>query len=176
MSFHSRRLEALHQAPRHEKAPPGPFNQIGGLLELIVYARPASVLEIGSHRGVSTEVFLLHCAEVAVVDPWPHEEPYRAFLDRCAAYQNLRIVRGKSPEELGRFAPKSFDLCYIDGEHYEPDVLADIRGCAPLVSKWIAGHDFNHASVAKSVRFLLGEPEKVFSDSSWIISARDVPQ
>lgn len=171
MTFRGDRIAALCQEGRHEKAPPGPFNHIDGLLELIDYARPKSVLEIGSHRGVSTEVFLLHCHEVTVIDPWPKDEHYQAFLGRCGAYKNLRIIRGRSPEDLWRVPPKSIELCYIDGEHYEPDVIADIRGCVPVVSKWIAGHDFNHATVAKSVRFLLGEPEKVFSDSSWIVKA-----
>jgi hypothetical protein len=169
MSFRGNRMVELLREPRHEKAPPGPFNHVDGLLELIDYAKPKTVLEIGSHRGVSTEVFLLHCHEVTVIDPWPKDEHYRAFLDRCAAYRNLRIVRGKSPEEQTRFAPKEFDLCYIDAEHYEPDVRADIIGCVPVARKWIAGHDFNHPTVERTVLLLLGEPEEVFSDSSWIV-------
>lgn len=168
----TRDLDRLRTEWRHEKAVKDERNQVGGLIELIEYAKPRTVLEIGSHFGVSTETFALLCGAVVCIDPWPDEWVWQAFLDRCGGYTNINIYKDKSPQGLNRFAPKSFDLVYIDGEHWTPDVTADIIASKRVASRWIAGHDFHHATVAAAVRKLLGEPEKVFPDSSWIIKAQ----
>lgn len=166
------RLETLRYDLRHADAGPGPDNHVGGLIDLIEYARPRSVLEIGSHCGVSTEAFLLHCERVVAVDPWPYKRYWLAFLGRCGEYDNLGVVKGISPDDLKQFADGAFDMVYIDGEHYEGNVIDDITASRRLVTRWIAGHDYGHLGVGRAVRKLLGEPERVFSDTSWIVPVR----
>src|ERR1700676_5393097 len=54
-----------------------------GLYDLIELIRPKSVIEIGSYRGVSTEIFLLTCPRVVAVDPWEYPDTlYKEFMDR----------------------------------------------------------------------------------------------
>ena len=77
MNFYNARMEVLRSEPRHEQAAPGPFNHIGGILELIEYTRPASVLEIGSHRGVSP-------SSAANTAPCGNSRLIRCFGIQCA--------------------------------------------------------------------------------------------
>jgi hypothetical protein len=144
-------------------------------------AKPRSVLEIGCFRGVSTEFWLLHCARVVAIDPWPDPAHRRQFLQRCGAYPHLERVEGTSPDALWDFPKWSFDLAYIDGDHSYEAVLLDIQGCLPLIQSngFIGGHDYDGAytpGVRHAVEELLGTPAHVFSDMSWLISMQDVPE
>ena len=166
-----RRLEQLKLEWRHQSGPRSPNNQIGGLLDLIAYCKPQSVLEIGSHYGVSTEAFLLYCNRVVAVDPWEERQFYAQFLARCSAYPGFAVVRGVSPAALTMFAPRSFDLCYVDGQHDYDSVFADIKACRPLAIRWIAGHDLHMPTVQQAVTDIFGadHPCTVFSDHSWVV-------
>jgi len=146
------------------------------LFELIKVAKPKSVLEIGCYRGVSTEVWLLHCASVVAVDPWPDAIVRREFLARCSHYSHLEMIEGFSPDALAPFrikgAERTFDLCYIDGDHSYEAVVNDINACKMLVKpgEFIGGHDYGGdcPGVALAVDELLGKPQWRFSDGSWL--------
>lgn len=159
----------LHRAVelRHELGGNRPSNHIDGLLDMLAYTQPRSVLEIGSHRGVSTEVFLQRCDRVTVIDPWPDEAVYEAFLARCSRYENLKIVRGESPAAINPCW--YFDLAYVDGLHDFEHIVADLAGTKRLKLRWLAGHDWHYADVRNAVHIMLGIPERVFSDTSWVI-------
>jgi predicted O-methyltransferase YrrM len=160
------RLNELRQEKRHPQGIPE-TNYIGGLLDLIEYAKPKTVLEIGSYLGVSTEGFLLTCERVTAIDSWeaPYADAYESFLERVKPYANLTVVRGRSPQAIPQ---QYFDLCYVDGEHDWISAYDDISACQKLKPKWIAGHDYKLPGVAFAVHKLLGQPDKVFSDTSWI--------
>lgn len=146
-------------------------NFVGGLLELIEFANPHSVLEIGADQGVSTECFLLNAARVVVVDSWEGsfwEPHYETFQEHCGTYPNLEVVRERSPGALSRFSIGEFDLVYIDGDHDANSVMRDIAASKRISKRWIAGHDYG-SSVEAAVNLFLGKPERVFSDTSWII-------
>ncbi len=134
--------------------------RIPGLLHLIAMAKPNRVLEIGSFRGVSTEVFLLRCQKVTVVDPWPDLAIVRDFVNRCSDYPHLDRVVGYSPGALECLAGKNFDLCYIDGNHDYENVKADILACQRLFpNALLAGHDYagvDTPGVEQAVMELLG--------------------
>lgn len=162
-------MSLLANELRHELGGNRPSNYIDGLLDLIHYTAPNSVIEIGSHRGVSTEVFLKHCRHVTAVDPWPDEDVYKAFMSRCGYYPNLKIIRGESPNDIPMpFYPVP-ELCYIDGLHDFEHIVADIAGAKRMPLRWIAGHDWHYADVRNAVHIMLGIPERVFSDTSWVI-------
>jgi len=143
------------------------------LFELIKVVRPMSVLEIGCYRGVSTEVWLLHCARVTAVDPWPDFTIRREFLARCSHYPHLEMIEGFSPSALSAVADRTFDLCYIDGDHSYEAVVQDIKACQPLVKpgKFLGGHDYGGdcPGVERAVEELLGKPQWRFSDGSWLV-------
>lgn len=143
------------------------------LLEVIKITTPKTVLEIGCYRGVSTEVWLLHCASVVAVDPWPDVSVRREFLARCSHYPHLEMIEGYSPSALASLADRRFDLCYIDGDHSYEAVCQDIHACKPLVKpgSFIGGHDYGGdcPGVAQAVDELLGKPPWRFSDGSWLV-------
>lgn len=150
------------QGPRPE------VNSVGGLIDLIGEARPRSVLEIGSDRGISTEVFLLLTERVVALDPWPDSNRFEEFWMRCGRYKHLEIVTEESPKALRRFRDGEFDLVYIDALHDYRSVSADIEAAKRVARHWIAGHDHHYLHVRWAVNDHLGTA-KVFSDSSWLV-------
>lgn len=167
---------ALRRIPRCVNFPgfeTHPANFVGGLLDLIAYAKPKSVIEIGCNRGVSTEALLRHCDRVVAVDPWDgsyEREAFVEFMARCGGYPNLEIVRGRSPEALRRFGIE-FDLCYVDACHDYEAVRADIRACLLIVKPegWLAGHDYPQDDVKRAVGEVTTTAPKFFSDGSWLL-------
>lgn len=159
-----------------------PYDAVDGLITMIEYAKPKTVLEIGSDRGVSTEVFLNMCEHVTAVDPWAHiPERHDDFLRHCAKYPNLKIIRGYSPEALDALPDASFDLVYIDAVHTYDGCIIDARASHRLVKAggWMAGHDylhpFNEQDVIPAVDALFGrENLTIFADSSWLARRPDV--
>jgi predicted O-methyltransferase YrrM len=147
-------------------------NFLPGLAELLIRAQSKSVIEIGSDRGVSTELFLLTNARVVAVDPWEHEPFYREFLERCGTYPHLEICRGKCPQALEKFGAE-FDLCYIDADHSYDAVRRDILACTRVVKPdgWLAGHDYHQPQVEHAVRSMIDEPV-AFADGSWLAKNR----
>lgn len=165
------RLDQLRETPRCGDSLDNPIDTVPGLIDLVLEARPRRVLELGSNRGISTEVFLLLCEEVVAVDPWEdfpdisfafdHVEGDAAkadfmgmrrrhgqlFLDRCGGYPNLKIIRDYSPNAQLAMAGEYtgyFDMVYIDAVHEYQPVIDDVRASWPLVCEggWIAGHDY----------------------------------
>lgn len=142
---------------------------VRGLLELIQEIQPTSVLEIGSYRGVSTELFLLLAKRVAAVDPWSYPESiFAEFMERCGDYPNLEVYTGYSPLAVRGIKPE-FDMCYIDGEHTYSAVRQDIFECVCKVRPhgWIAGHDFHMPEIERAARDALDGPFITFKDGSW---------
>ncbi len=129
------------------------------------------MIEIGSHQGISTEVFLLNVARVVAVDPWEGDDKtYSEFMDRCGSYPNLEVNRDKSPNALKHYGCE-FDFCYIDAAHDYESVSRDILAVAKLIlpDGYIGGHDYGTPSVMAAVLDCLGPPT-VFRDESWFIA------
>lgn len=166
--------------------------RIGGLFDLVSYAKPNKIIEIGCFRGLSTEVWLRMCTKVVAIDPWPTKPPWQEaqyqlpeeerplvledFLKRLGHYKNLEVVVGESPEALKQFT--DFDLCYIDGAHSYDSVIQDIDACRKAIKKggWIAGHDWVFPQVAQAVTERLGADVLVFDEhqlgdpgASWLV-------
>src|SRR6266576_3315013 len=129
MIFARYRLERLSQLLSE------PWNdlRLPGLLDLIDMVKPKRMLEIGSFKGVSTEVFLLHAEHVTAIDPWENKGIYTEFYSRVGAYPHLTIIRGKSPEAVPQ---KKFDFAYIDGDHSFEAVCADITAAWTVLCRY----------------------------------------
>lgn len=173
------RIAKLLQTPRCGDTPIG-LDSVAGLLEMIDFAKPRRVLELGSYRGVSTECFLLKCDHVTIVDPWMDDSgtflaaAWIAFQKRCGGYENLKVIRGASPDALANLKSNSFDLVYIDAVHTTEGVKGDIEASLRLIDDdgWIAGHDYVYTlpEGAKppncAVRCLLGEEGNWWTSNS----------
>lgn len=144
--------------------------RIPGLLQLLnETCFPAHVLEIGSFRGVSTEVFLLHAKSVVAVDPWEDAAIKRDFEARCCPYPHLTQVQGYSPGACPRH---QYTMVYIDGDHSYDAVMKDIVVAQSFLPRYIAGHDYagvDTPGVKQAVDEYFGKPHRIFSDSSWLV-------
>lgn len=168
--FKAQQIEAL------KGARDGATNEtrVPGLLDLLAAAKPLHVLEIGCFTGISTEVFLLHCASVTSVDCWGDVGIEAAFNERVSQYPHLIKIKGRSPEALRDLRWRDYDLCYIDGDHSYEAVKADIHQCMMLSKPgmWIGGHDYGwwaEPGVKPAVDEIFGKPDHVFCDTSWLV-------
>lgn len=116
----------------------------------------AKFLEIGSFFGLSSAITATafrdagnHSAHLHCVDLW--EEYFGAslgeFQANCESAQVLPWISAykESSRTVGeRFAEKTFDVVFIDGDHSYEGCLADLRATLPLVKPGgkIIGHDY----------------------------------
>lgn len=180
LEFKILRVNELIKEPRCRDAYPDDHtNMVGGLLELLSHCKqPQSILEIGSHRGISTELFLLFARTVLAVDPFEETAALSLadFNQRCSAYTHLKVIKGRSPDALKEIPDESFDLVYIDAEHTKDAVQRDINAAYRLVRDGghIAGHDYTQwTDVPKAVEQFVTEHAlsevHTFSDGSWAV-------
>lgn len=165
-------------------------NGVKGLTDLCCHVREAIgknllVVEIGSAIGESAYIFAGHFARVVCIDLWPEERQSfelrsgaaEQLFDRMAATMNGTIIKRKGASlDLAKTWQEQIDLLYIDGAHDYQSVKADIKawGRCVRVGGFICGHDFEdpvYPGVAEAVLELLGEPEIVFRDRSWLVRA-----
>jgi predicted O-methyltransferase YrrM len=174
------RLADLAQEFRHENGPNDASNKVGGLIDLINAVKPETVLEIGAHKGVSTEAFALICKQVYTVDTWPDARALEEFKLRMSKYPNVAAIQGASPDALQHLPSAQFDMVYIDGDHSYDAVAKDIAIARKLVKDGgvIAGHDYNDieyfSGIKRAVTEAFGKPEQTFGDGSWMVSNRVV--
>lgn len=150
---------------------------INGLVELYRETQPSHLVEIGCWTGESSEIACQFCDILICIDPWepPDSDPNEiVFLQRMAKYKNVLRIKQFSHIAASLFSDRSLDQVYIDGMHDEGNVARDIRVWLPKIKigGYITGHDYDnnplHSGVIRSVHNLLGKPEKVYSDCSWL--------
>ena len=97
------------------------------------------------------------------------------FYDNSPDYtrQQFQVIRGKSKSAVELFDDEFFDFIYIDADHTYDSVCQDIQLYLPKLKKggFIAGHDYDPQGwpqVVEAVHAMLGEPDKIFMDTSWI--------
>lgn len=145
-----------------------------------------SMIEIGSYAGESTEIFAKHFGLVTSIDPFINnydptditckfmelEKVYYLFKETISKYENINHIRATSDDAVKLLKEKKYDFIYIDGLHTYEQIKADITNYLPLLNpnRFIGGHDYhaNWPGVISGINKLLGEPDLVFSDTSWI--------
>lgn len=163
-----------------------------GLEDLIRYVnrysntKEMNMIEIGSYAGESTKIFAKNFKSVTAIDPFINdydpndvtcsfmelEKVYHTFKKVVDGHDNIKHIRMTSDDAVNLLNDSKFDFIYIDGLHTYEQIKKDITNYLPLLKPncLIAGHDYhkNHMGVVKGVEELLGKPDLVFSDTSWI--------
>ena len=167
-------------------------NYVHGLYDLIKdFVNEDTVMaEIGCYRGVSTELFAMHCKRIYAIDPWdlvcdgkyvnvtratkkmPQQlEAQRTFLVRAMSYDNIEPIRDFSYNAYEKFKAESLDMVYVDGHHSYRACLEDVRTWLPKIKVGgvIAGHDYHLAEINRVVKMITKAiPErKRYKDESW---------
>lgn len=142
------------------------------------------MLEIGSYMGESTSMFaasgIFH--EIHCIDPFNGYEEANDLLNKkwnevsnefninTRHFNNITIHQDYSYNISDSFQDNYFDLIYIDAAHDYDSVKKDIELYLPKCKRIIAGHDYSPEwpGVTQSVNEILGKPDFIFSDSSWL--------
>jgi predicted O-methyltransferase YrrM len=183
------------------------INFCRGLYDLVreCVTKDTVMVEIGCHRGVSTELFAMHCKKIYAVDPWQEPKAQTAkleFEERLKGYDNIETIVDFSANACRLFDNESVDLVYIDGQHSYEAIKEDFHCWWPKIKIGgvISGHDNvytrdwrplgDHNREAPRVRAFLKEigfwdktrlaqnwGRKLYSDTSWsfIKRQKDLP-
>jgi Methyltransferase domain len=162
--------------------PCGPgANSTDGLEDLILEQGLAElkspiIVETGTHRGVSTATWalMLPLGSITTID----NKPCRSGL--LSRLPNVRQLRGDSIAMAATFPLGSLDAVYLDTDHSEPALKAEIAAWLPRLKPGglLCGHDYSprHPGVIAAVFALKnGPPDHIYSDSSWAIRLRLQP-
>jgi hypothetical protein len=148
------------------------------------------VVEIGSFAGESARLWLARAGLVICVDPWTPYVEHNDFslggiANPYAAEQEFDCFAAEFPERICKMKMSSgcasliltngfMDVVYVDGNHEEASVRADICLWLPKLS--VGGlfccHDYGHqqfGGVKRAFDGLLGRPEKVYEDTTAVI-------
>lgn len=167
----------------------GSANAKRGLIEMIEYINQTAdvsqltILEIGSYVGDSAEIFAQRFGKVICVDPWQngydpkdaasYQHPMSAIEEQfnrmAKQYPNIEKRKMTSEENFLKYPFELYDVVYIDGIHTYAGAKSDIKNYADRARLFLCGHDFQlrFQGVIDAVREMVGEPHKVFSDTSW---------
>ena len=155
-----------------------------GLKNLCKYignTKEMTMIEIGSFAGESALIFSNFFQNVFCVDTWNIEnaddvlkkdilEAEKKFDDIVINYPNIWKIKDDSLN-LAKKINNKFHVIYIDAKHDYKSVKADILAWKPHITKFITGHDYRKnkfPGVIKAVNEILGKPDKIFCDFSWV--------
>ena len=160
-----------------------------GLLDLAKeFPENTIMAEIGSYAGESTELFFKSgkVKQIFAIDPWKGgynhaTSPEVSDFALVEADFDERI-KGKNVIKLKMTMKEAIDLLpeldviYIDGNHTYVCVLEDIKLSLQKIKEGgiICGHDYNSldVGVVQAVNGMFGKPDKIFSDSSWMVKIK----
>lgn len=158
------------------------LNQFVNYINQYVDTQQLTILEVGSWAGSSAEVFAKRFENVICVDCWEvtkgtvsekHnvKEAEKEFDKIKAKYKNIYKIKHRIEDIINEFPDKRFDIIYIDACHTYEAVKRDIQLCLPKCKLFISGHDYwprRFDGVIKAVNEILGKPDKIFPDTSWL--------
>lgn len=146
------------------------------------------MVEVGVADGRTSAALLRHCPRLSLVmvDPWapqpgtdgpedwadwPHarfEAAARAVAARYAG--RCDVLKMRSVDAAATFADQTFDAVFLDADHSEAGVRADIAAWVPKIkpSGWLVGHDINWPGVRAAVEIWYPRYQ-VCGDNVWII-------
>jgi hypothetical protein len=152
------------------------------------FSNDAIMAEIGSFEGSSTIVWAQKFKTVFCIDPWKGvlfrgdpevERTYEIFRERTVMLPNVVAIRKTSKEGSFDFSDNVLDFVYIDALHDYESVKEDIAIWLPKVKDtgYIGGHDYANPQlpdVKKAVDEVLGIPQIIDTEFSWLIAKKDI--
>lgn len=146
-----------------------------------------TMIEIGSYMGESTMMFASTglFSTIYSIDPLDGYEEFNEmhnyswefvrdeFTKNTKYFDSIVHLQDFSYNVVDKFENDSIDFIYIDGSHSEENVRRDLELYLPKLKKngIIAGHDYLELvwpDLVKVVTDVVGKPDIVFSDTSWI--------
>jgi hypothetical protein len=160
------------------------YAQLRGLIDLLLQL-PGNLVwaEIGCYDGASAELWMLRSQKLYCIDPWfwtpqfhnvPCAEIEGRFDERMRPFGDRVIkIKGNSWDIVDQIPDGSLDGFYLDASHVYQHVKLDLEKFIPKVkdSGWVTGHDWQNPDtpgVEKAIREVIGEPDIIFQDWSWI--------
>ena len=162
-------------------------HQITGLIGMIndiLKTKPkiSTLVEIGSHLGESTTIFLAYeqIEKMYCVDPWNQDPIYEETFDsRLQPFRESRKcikLKEFSEQASKKFSNNSIDMVYIDGNHDYEYVKSDIDVWYPKIINGgiMSGHDYtnDHPGTKLAIDEFINKKQlklSIFSDTSWHI-------
>ena len=171
--------------------------QIQGLIDLVnsIKKDNLKILEVGSYRGESAEIFLQSgkVANITCVDPWEDVDLYgygndysgmceieADFDENMKKYGSMIVkFKGTLNDFINAYLEKmpEFDFVYIDGIHTYDMCKNDIKNSLLKLnlSLGIAGHDYVEDGHVEHIRGVKKAVDEIFGtvgvlhfcDSSW---------
>ena len=118
------------------------------LYALVRWLQPATVVEVGSHIGMSavwlarglqeTGVGLLHCIDSFCWTDQAQEEQWYRNVTECGVADYVRLIKGRSTEVAW---PRPVDMVFIDANHTYPAVKADTELALAAGATCVVFHD-----------------------------------
>lgn len=157
------------------------------LVESLPSSKPMVMIEVGSYRGESAQIFLgtNRFSRIYCIDPWKMyndandgaaftdmAEVERDFDQRVGVDSRVVKVKGTIDTFLERYPDVSIDFAYVDGCHTYEAVKYDLQrimsNCLPRIA--VGGHDYEVSweGVRRAIEETLGQPDAVFADTSWV--------
>jgi len=153
------------------------FTGLWQLLRSIEIPKGSVLVEIGTMLGDGAIAMSAACPDCTIlsIDPGHSIQCVQEAAKRTSLWDNIRLIHKTSIEAAKNLAlggVRPF-LVYVDGDHREPGVLADLETWTKLIvpGGYIAGHDYgapDWPGVTAAVDRFLGGPDKVFPAGSWI--------
>lgn len=184
-------LQTLFSTPRMGRVALTEQNSVHGLYALVTqfYKPHFRMVEVGSLEGISTLLFSSYVDTVYSVDCYDYKVPptgripehdqmfieaERMFISRTKDIKNIVKIRKTSVEAAKDFEDGSLDAVYIDAEHDEENVRADIRAWRPKIKRGgiLSGHDFVLPHIGRILVEEEGfEPSRITTspDTSWAV-------
>ena len=144
------------------------------------------MIEIGSYMGESTMLFasINIFNEIHSIEPFEGNEEFNdlfgydwemvknEYLTNTRYWDNIRLWEDYSYDVADKFVDESFDFVYVDAIHTYDEVKNDLQLYLPKVKQggFIGGHDYMDyfEGCKKAVDEVVGKPDKIFRDYSWI--------
>lgn len=163
--------------------------QRDGLVELLEFTKLDGMvmIEVGSFAGESAEVFASSgkVRQLWCIDPWKSgydENDIASRSNFCEVEREFDSVVERHPTVIHKYKGtlQDFvkehpqvrpDIIYIDSCHTYDGCKKDLTTALELKPRFMSGHDYcenGWAGVKKAVNELVGVPDKVFQDESWI--------
>lgn len=163
-------------------------NNRTGLLDFIKFikqfydTKELTLLEIGSFKGESSEMFAKEFKTVTCVDSWIGKS-VEMYLNTCTPkdienefdsmakkYKNIVKIKGDSIE-IAKNITEQYDVIYIDASHDYVSVKNDIQVWRDKARIIISGHDYSpkHKGVIKAVNEIYYLPDEKFKDNTWLV-------